>query len=161
MTVRHRTRTDESKRTNPVASARLSCQSAKRRFGSLPRTATVPPKSIGRSPWRQGHFCTAAYGARWTASIASGAWLRGMEMHRYRVVERWTDRSLFALRCNTLHYHVARVLNVMPPIDAALNGDRPHFGFGILVGAGSGARQGWPGSGRRGHLERNRHEHDL
>lgn len=60
-------------------------------------------------------------------------------MHTYRVVERWAERGLCALRCSAGRYHVARALQRMPPLDAALHGDRPHLGFGILVCSASGA----------------------
>lgn len=60
-------------------------------------------------------------------------------MHSYRVVERWDERSLFALRCSRGRYHVARALNALPARDADLTGDKPHLGFGVLVCVGSGA----------------------
>lgn len=60
-------------------------------------------------------------------------------MQQYRVVERWVEVKQCVLQCNSGRYHVARVLNVMPPAEAALGGSKPHLGFDILVCAGSGA----------------------
>ena len=34
---------------------------------------------------------------------------------------------------------MARALNSLPPVDAVLNGDKPHLGFGILVCTASSA----------------------
>ena len=63
----------------------------------------------------------------------------GSMMHRYRVVERWDESDLCALQCHTGQYHVARSLNAMPPLHAALDGTKPHLGFCLLVCAASGA----------------------
>lgn len=60
-------------------------------------------------------------------------------MHRYRVVERWDESELCALRCSAGRYHVARSLRAMPPLHATLNGTKPQLGFGLLVCAASGA----------------------
>ena len=59
-------------------------------------------------------------------------------MYRYHVVERRADQNRLALRCHMGRYHVARALNVMPSEAVALNGDKPHLGFGILLCAASG-----------------------
>jgi hypothetical protein len=60
-------------------------------------------------------------------------------MHEYRVVERWTDESVCVLRCNSGRFHVARILNAMPATETALQGDKPHLGFNILLCVFSGA----------------------
>lgn len=53
-------------------------------------------------------------------------------MHRYRVVEHHPESNLMGLRCQMGRYHLVRVLGGMPAPDAALLGDRPHLGFGML-----------------------------
>jgi hypothetical protein len=53
-------------------------------------------------------------------------------MHEYRVAECWSDDKQFLLRCKLGRVHIARALNGMPPTGAALDGDQPHLGFGIL-----------------------------
>jgi hypothetical protein len=60
-------------------------------------------------------------------------------MHKYRVLERWAESGLCALRCSMGRYHVVRALSVTPPASACLSGDRPHLGFGILRCPTSGA----------------------
>jgi hypothetical protein len=59
-------------------------------------------------------------------------------MHEYRVVERWSDQVLCALRCSSGRYHLARALHFMPPENAPLHGDKPRLGFGILLCPTSG-----------------------
>jgi len=59
-------------------------------------------------------------------------------MHERRVVERWSEEGLCALRCSSGRYHVARALNFMPPEDASLHGDKPRLGFSIRVCSASG-----------------------
>lgn len=59
-------------------------------------------------------------------------------MHRYRIIERWTEENRVALRCQTGRYHVARALNGVPLAEVSLKGDRPHLGFGILLCTSSG-----------------------
>lgn len=60
-------------------------------------------------------------------------------MHKYRVVEPQAEARLFTLRCSRGHYHVARALSLLPAVDARLEGDKPHLGFGLLVCPNSGA----------------------
>ena len=60
-------------------------------------------------------------------------------MHEYRVVERLPDNALYVLQCNQGRYHVARALNVMPPVDVPLRGCKPSLGFGVLLSTTSGA----------------------
>jgi hypothetical protein len=60
-------------------------------------------------------------------------------MHKYRVIERWPEASLCALRCSSGRIHRARALNFLPPEAARLHGDKPHLGFGLLVCPASGA----------------------
>jgi hypothetical protein len=59
-------------------------------------------------------------------------------MHEYRVVERLPDSALYVLQCNQGRYHVARALNVMPPVDVPLRGCKPSLGFGVLLSTTSG-----------------------
>lgn len=59
-------------------------------------------------------------------------------MHKYRVVERWTDGSRLELRCQTGRYHVVRVLSGTPEAGSTLVGDKPHLGFGLLTCSSSG-----------------------
>jgi hypothetical protein len=60
-------------------------------------------------------------------------------MHKYRVVERWAEESRLTLRCSRGQYHLARALNVMPEVEARLEGYSPHLGFGVLTCPKSGA----------------------
>ena len=60
-------------------------------------------------------------------------------MHKYRVVSRSTEECRLTLRCSLGRYHQARVLSVLPLMNATLEGDRPHLGFGILIDAQSGS----------------------
>jgi hypothetical protein len=60
-------------------------------------------------------------------------------MHKYRVVQRWTESGLCVLKCSLGRYHVARALSVRPPARSCLGGDKPHLGFGILQCVETGA----------------------
>ena len=60
-------------------------------------------------------------------------------MHKYRVAERWSDDRRLTLQCSAGRYHVARVMSVLPEVDATLEGFKPHLGFGMLVCRRSGA----------------------
>lgn len=59
-------------------------------------------------------------------------------MHKYSVVEHWSDGSRIELRCQTGRYHVVRVLSGTPAANATLFGDKPHLGFGLLACSLSG-----------------------
>jgi hypothetical protein len=60
-------------------------------------------------------------------------------MHEYRIVASWSEKALCALRCRSGRYHLARALNLMPPKEAPLHGNRPRLGLSILVCPASGA----------------------
>jgi len=60
-------------------------------------------------------------------------------MHKYRVVERSAEESRLTIRCSGGRYHLTRALSVLPEVDARLEGDKPHLGFGILRCSKTGA----------------------
>jgi hypothetical protein len=62
-----------------------------------------------------------------------------VRMHEYRVIDSTTDKKRCVLKCHTGRYHVARMLNFMPPAETSLRGHKPHLGFDILLCAASGA----------------------
>jgi len=59
-------------------------------------------------------------------------------MYKYRVVERRAEESRITLRCRRGQYHIARALGVLPLAEAALESDKPHLGFGLLLCPQSG-----------------------
>lgn len=59
-------------------------------------------------------------------------------MYKYRVVERRVEDSRMTLRCRRGQYHIARALGVLPLMEAALESDKPHLGFGLLLCSQSG-----------------------
>ncbi len=60
-------------------------------------------------------------------------------MHKYRVVECFSEERRLTLRCSRGQYHIVRALSVLPGLDAMLEGARPHLGFGLLSCPKSGA----------------------
>ena len=60
-------------------------------------------------------------------------------MHSYRVIDRREDESRLALQCAAGQYHLTRVLNLLPPAGATLQGGMPRVGFGLLQCPASGA----------------------
>jgi hypothetical protein len=60
-------------------------------------------------------------------------------MREYRVVASWSEQALCALRCSSGRYHLARALNLMPPKEAPLHGNRPRLGLSVLLCPASGA----------------------
>jgi hypothetical protein len=54
-------------------------------------------------------------------------------MHKYRVVDLLANESCVVLRCQSGRHHFARVLGVLPPANALLQGNKPHLGFGVLI----------------------------
>ena len=59
-------------------------------------------------------------------------------MYKYRVVERRAEESRMTLQCWRGQYHIARALGVLPLVGAALESDKPHLGFGLLLCSESG-----------------------
>lgn len=59
-------------------------------------------------------------------------------MHKYSVVNIWTQEHRLALRCSAGRFHLARALGVLPNAGAVLDGDSPQLGFGILLCPESG-----------------------
>ena len=59
-------------------------------------------------------------------------------MHNYRVVGLWAEEQRLALRCSAGRYHLTRALGLLPEAGAALDGDSPHLGFGLLLCPKSG-----------------------
>lgn len=61
-------------------------------------------------------------------------------MFKYRVVQGEPGLSRVALQDGKGRYHMARALDCAPAPGAALDGTRPHLGFGVLQCRQSGHR---------------------
>ena len=59
-------------------------------------------------------------------------------MDKYRVFERRAEQSRMTLRCRRGQSHIARARSVLPVVEASLETDEPHLGFGLLLCSQSG-----------------------